>query len=252
MGFLDFLFTPDVAKLEKKEDIDGLIKALSYRKDEKIRFDAVKALGKLQAEKAVKTLIRILSNKNEKKSMRKEVVIALGKIKDNRSVDSLIPLLKDHDKNYRHTAVTALSMIGDRRAVAPLLQAFKYGNKEIHGELAEALGRFGDAKAVKPLKEAINSSTKSVRKKIEKALKRIEAKDQFHYSRFAEDLCCKHCGEINETGEWPLYGDSSPFKFQTEPGEYSHKINCHHCNESWYVVWKADPGPIKTLVEQDN
>ena len=54
MGFLDFLFEPNVEKLKKKGDIDGLIKALSYKKDCHIRMAAAEALSEVGDSKTVK------------------------------------------------------------------------------------------------------------------------------------------------------------------------------------------------------
>jgi len=66
-------------------------------------------------------------------------------------------------------------------------------------------------------------------------------------SWFAGNLMCRHCGEVNQTKEWPLNGDKVPFYYQKEPGNYNVKVHCPHCNKDWYVVWDDDPGPVMRL-----
>jgi Zn finger protein HypA/HybF involved in hydrogenase expression len=68
-----------------------------------------------------------------------------------------------------------------------------------------------------------------------------------HISQFANELRCKHCGQINQASEWPERGDWVPFYHQDEPGRYTLTLTCPHCGKEWYVVWDDDPGPIKPL-----
>jgi len=69
-----------------------------------------------------------------------------------------------------------------------------------------------------------------------------------HWSQFASNLRCKHCGEKNEAKEWPVAGDSVAFYYQDKKGNYTLTVNCPHCGKEWYVVWDDDPGPIKPLI----
>jgi len=46
MALFDGLFAPNVTKLADRKDVEGLIKALEYEKDEDVRSDATNALGK--------------------------------------------------------------------------------------------------------------------------------------------------------------------------------------------------------------
>jgi len=75
---------PNIEELERKRDVQGLIKAVSYKKDGKVRRAAVQALGRM---------------------------------KDARTVDLLVTALKDQDKDVRLAAVQAL---GRSRMPAPL------------------------------------------------------------------------------------------------------------------------------------
>ncbi|MFZ3058114.1 MAG: HEAT repeat domain-containing protein [Candidatus Methanoperedens sp.] len=77
MGICD-LFKPNVVKMINKRDVDGLIKALRYKKDSDVRMEAAEALGKIGDKRAVKPLIQALNNRPT--GFHKAVVIALVEI----------------------------------------------------------------------------------------------------------------------------------------------------------------------------
>ncbi|MHC4503523.1 MAG: HEAT repeat domain-containing protein, partial [Planctomycetota bacterium] len=54
---------------------------------------------------------------------RLSVVLALGEVGDSKSVDALVPLLRDPDDATRLAAAAALGKIADVRAVEPLMRA---------------------------------------------------------------------------------------------------------------------------------
>ena len=68
-----------------------------------------------------------------------------------------------------------------------------------------------------------------------------------HWSQFAHDLDCQHCWKKNIAYKWPLGGDGVPFVFKKEKGDFSMAVNCPHCGKEWYVVWDANPEPVKPL-----
>jgi HEAT repeat protein len=108
-----------LGKIKDERVLDPLITQL--RSDEFIE-DATNALVDL-GEPAVERLIAALKDKDE--NIRKQAVIALGRIKSDSAVDSLIDMLKDKDWYVRLTAAAALEKIGDdrgREAIKPLLQ----------------------------------------------------------------------------------------------------------------------------------
>ena len=47
--------------------------------------------------------------------------------------------------------------------------------------------------------------------------------------------------------EWPIRGDYEGIYFQVDPGKYSIKVDCTHCDKTFYVVWDDNPGPVKPL-----
>ena len=66
---------------------------------------------------------------SEDMTVRLDAVLALGKIKSQRAVMALIPLLRNaHSAVVRYIAATSLGEIGDPRAVMQLIEALKDGD----------------------------------------------------------------------------------------------------------------------------
>ena len=89
------LFKPNVEKLKSKRDIEGLIKALEYRR-ESVKMDDV--------------------------AVRSDAAMALGKIMDERAVEPLIKALQDKKWDISYLAIEALGNIADPRAIEPIKQ----------------------------------------------------------------------------------------------------------------------------------
>jgi HEAT repeat protein len=107
-----------LGKVKDERVLDPLIGQL--RNDE-FMMDATEALVEL-GKPAVEKLIAALKDKEE--NVRKQAVIALGRIQDPEAIDPLIEMLKDTDWFTRLTAAAALEKIGDERcreAIKPLL-----------------------------------------------------------------------------------------------------------------------------------
>ena len=108
---------PDVEKMKAKRDIDGLIKALDYQKDESVRAAAAQALGEVGDARAVEPLTRALRDYHAKK----EAANALAKIGNARAIDALVNELEISDT--RELAAMALVNFGGASAVKPLIAA---------------------------------------------------------------------------------------------------------------------------------
>ncbi|GAJ05579.1 unnamed protein product, partial [marine sediment metagenome] len=72
---------------------------------------ACDALGKIKDPKAVKPLLNILNDKNNK-DIQLTAIWALGSIGDNSAIPALTKLLDDQDNYVRYNAAKALSKIG--------------------------------------------------------------------------------------------------------------------------------------------
>lgn len=120
------LLKPNVEKMASKKNVEGLIKALEYKRD---------------------------------KHVRERAVWALREIKDVRVMEALIQALKDEDSDVRGAAAEALVKIG-KTAVEPLILALKYVDDNSRKEVEKALRKIGDEKALEPLIKAMNKAMK--------------------------------------------------------------------------------------------
>lgn len=108
-----------LGKIRDERVLDPLMQQL--RNDEFME-DATDALVHL-GEPALPGLIKALKDKEE--LVRKQAVIALGRIKSPEAIDPLIEMLQNKDWFTRLTAAAALEAIGDERgreAIKPLLK----------------------------------------------------------------------------------------------------------------------------------
>ena len=140
---------PNVEKLKSNRDVNGLIKALSDKKNE-IRFSAAEALGDMGDIRAVEPLIVVL-NADSSMYAREIAAKALGKLKDARAVDSLITALKKTPSagQLQENAAKALGEIKDTRAVEPLIAALFGGFPSKRQAAVKALDEFDDARAIR-------------------------------------------------------------------------------------------------------
>ena len=100
---------PDVREMEAKNDLQGLMKALNYRRDDCVRWHAAEALGDMGDPRAVEPLTSAL--KDESAYLRFVTVKALGEGGDARAVELLIRALKHKDEKVRESARKALARI---------------------------------------------------------------------------------------------------------------------------------------------
>jgi len=118
MKVLQRLFGPlYVEVLTARGNTKGLINALSYEKDEKIRLAAVRALGEIGEAAATETLTTCL--KDHSSQVRSAAARSLGRIGDASAVGPLIVCLGDPCIQVQEAAAEALEAIGGP-AVEPL------------------------------------------------------------------------------------------------------------------------------------
>ncbi len=111
-----------MAALGKIHDERVLEPLMAQLRNDEFKEDATDALVTL-GEPAVPVLVNALHDKEE--FVRKQAVIALGRIKSPEAIDPLIEMLKDQDWFTRLTAAAALEAIGHERgrdAIRPLLK----------------------------------------------------------------------------------------------------------------------------------
>jgi HEAT repeat protein len=142
---------PNIIKMEAKRDVEGLIKALRYRRDKKDEYRhvaqaAADALGYIGDVRAIEPLIVAL----EVSHLGENALSALRKF-GALTVEPLITALKHNDKKVRRYTATVLGEIRDARAVEPLIAALKDIDSEVCEAAAKALGEIGDVRAIEPL-----------------------------------------------------------------------------------------------------
>jgi len=128
MGIFDRLFGKQKKEIERKEDVEGLIKEPNVEKMKK---------------EDVESLIKVLKFQKEKR-IRLEATRALGDIGNVRAIEALIQALMDSEKDVRSTAEEALVKIGEP-SVEPLIKALK--NEGLRYVCCDVLAKI-DAKTV--------------------------------------------------------------------------------------------------------
>ena len=180
----------------------------SLRDDsDNVRFEAVRALGKLGGPEAVKQLVR-LARKDSRDFIRREAVRVLrtagqgqdavmdmarrllrdpsrdvrvqaarllGGYQDPKSIAPLLKAMADSHWSVRESAEMALLNFG-RGALDPLIGALKSSSWTTRFRAARLLGEMGDPQAVAALESALarKGERKDVREVIESSLRRLK------------------------------------------------------------------------------
>jgi HEAT repeat protein len=177
---------PNVDKLRAKRNIEGLLEALEYRKDDSVRGAAIKALGEIGDSRAVEPLIAVLRDGHG--SVRDAAAVALGEI-GAPAVEPLIVALKtpgwwfdlqaaangrveEMDWGARNAAIDALAKI-NAPAVEPLIAALNDSTLMVDWVATQALGQIGDRRAVEPLIAVLTNGNKVMRAAAVQALQLI-------------------------------------------------------------------------------
>ena len=107
----------------------------------------IKKVEKWAQKKNVSKLIKALATKEL--DVRKEVIKALGTIKDDNAMYSLIRLLEDPDDSIRATAVDALGTMKNGRSMEFVRKVCNSdSNEEIRGKAKLALAAIRETTAV--------------------------------------------------------------------------------------------------------
>lgn len=160
------LFKPNIKKMIRKKDVEGLIDVLRNHKDLGVREEAAHALGDLGD---VKSLIQMM----EMPELLLNLASQLVEIGES-ALEPLINALNDGNYFVRGGAATALGLMHNKRAVKPLIDALKHESSGLRIPAAIALGEIGDKSAVAALEQAARDKNFDVRKVAEQALQKIQ------------------------------------------------------------------------------
>jgi len=135
---------PNIKKLVKGRNVDGLITALKDP-DRDVRREAAQALGDLKDTRGIHPLIDALADTES--SVRSKVAYALGDLGDTIAVESLIKALGDSSSDVRWIAASALGRIGSKRATEPLYEALADSDRLVRITVVEALEKIKTKKS---------------------------------------------------------------------------------------------------------
>ena len=150
-----------------------LIEALNDE-DMLVRWNAIKALAEF-GDDAVAPLLRALDTADRFK--RRNVVQALGELGGDEVVDRLIRMLMfdESDQMVQVEVIRALDRIRDPRSVDPLITVLKMDNWEMRWRTIHALEHLGEPKAMEPLLEVMNDGDKDIQWAAYMAIEAIKA-----------------------------------------------------------------------------
>ena len=97
--------------------------------DENVRWSAAQAIGELDDDRPLVRHVQVLIRRHycEPYDPRMKAARALGDLGDLRAVPALIFALSDPARNVREEVMVALGRLGDDRAVGPLTRVLAHG-----------------------------------------------------------------------------------------------------------------------------
>lgn len=139
-----------------------------------VRIMCAKAIANYKDTSTVTTFLACLNNKNEHYRVRLACADALGRIGDKYAVKPLIDLVEDEEEKsvyLKESATFALGLLGDTTAIDPLVsileakQGFLDKFTFLKEKIVEALGKLNtnNKKVLKALKNSLMDSSPMVR-----------------------------------------------------------------------------------------
>ncbi|MDQ1327356.1 MAG: Lipoyl-binding protein, partial [Candidatus Poribacteria bacterium] len=117
--------------------------------------------------------ILVKALQNEDSMVRRQAVIALGKIGDDRAVENITALLNDKDPGVRFYIPVSLDLIGGEKIIEPLHLALNNEISQVRMASADILGRLKDETAVNLLIERLGDDNAYVKTSANDALLKI-------------------------------------------------------------------------------
>jgi len=137
---------PNIDRLKERENVEKLIKALSYERNPEVRADAASALGELGAQEALDPLITLLSD-DEEATVRSAVAEALGHIDGTKVIMPLIDALEDSSAVVQDSAETGLILCGEE-AIDPMMTLLDSDDEDLRQSAINVLAGIGSPAAM--------------------------------------------------------------------------------------------------------
>ena len=157
---------PNVERLDRRGDLEGLLRAASYKKDESVRRAAAVALADM-----TDLLITNLQSFNLRHvRLARAGLLAAGQ----PAIAAMMFVITDHQSLHRRQDVTfVLGEAGAAAAVDVLIGELRDPDALLRALAADALGKIGDLRSAMALRSALRDPEEPVRKAVQKALEQV-------------------------------------------------------------------------------
>jgi putative membrane-bound dehydrogenase-like protein len=170
-----------VVETRDREALPALRESFSLEPDTSVRKQLALALGNLKDEGALPLLIATLKNKQTEESIRVASLSALESIGTETATTALIELLAEADlpDERQPRVITALGKVKAKAAIPVIVEKLSSTSSEVRSAAAEALGKIGQTDGVsskiRPLIEDSKAEVRIAAIKAVAALKDREA-----------------------------------------------------------------------------
>lgn len=141
--------------MTKDPEIPVTFFALLQHENPRIRYRAADALGKFKDQRSIEPLIEALSDPDQ--TVRSSAAYSLGPMRNDAAVEPLIETYRNGNVYVKKAACYALGWIGGSRARDTLLHALKDGNSLVCEGAASSLAQMYGHGIVKPLRAALHA-----------------------------------------------------------------------------------------------
>ncbi len=157
---------PNVARLDRRGDLEGLLRAAGYKKDESVRRAAAVALADM-----TDLLITHLQSFNLRHvRLARAGLLAAGE----PAIAAMMFVITDRQSLHRRQDVTfVLGEAGAAAAVHVLIGELRDPDALLRALAADALGKIGDLRSATALRSALRDPEEPVRKAVQKALEQV-------------------------------------------------------------------------------
>lgn len=137
---------------ERENDPERIIMALEKFESDFMEEVALEALERLGAPEAFDVV-----HERAKKRGRKEIRV-LGKIGDERAVDTLLDFVNSDNPPLQKVTIRALGEIGSAEATQEVADALEDDEPTVRYQAARSLGLLGDTRAIDPLRDRLENA----------------------------------------------------------------------------------------------